>query len=261
MTVKDYFLDLWWQLGADQCNFGQFTLTTLEHKRYVPMDAVGIYKKSASASWIWYFKSSPELARTNRPLLYFTGTQVTEKKDYRSCCRLGSVPWLGHWPIVLKRRLLGLSHSCLFLNPYLITIYELHFRIMFCMFEWIVHVVICGSYLQVVGTVPPTATYGQQCHCGASWCCAGDPARCRDVLDAVRWTPSLHPWPAGHCQEAGTKQAGFYDCYRCSGDHVAYLNLLLSASRLAVCSHMALMHCTTASIEICESCLECKQYK
>jgi len=50
MTVKDYFLDLWWQLGADQCNFGQFTLTTLEHKRYVPMDAVGIYKKSACAS-------------------------------------------------------------------------------------------------------------------------------------------------------------------------------------------------------------------
>jgi len=30
MTVKDYMLDLWCQLGADQCNFGQFTLTTLE---------------------------------------------------------------------------------------------------------------------------------------------------------------------------------------------------------------------------------------
>jgi len=29
MTVKGYMLDLWCQLGADQCNFGQFTLTTL----------------------------------------------------------------------------------------------------------------------------------------------------------------------------------------------------------------------------------------
>ena len=42
MTVKDYMLDLWCQLGADQCNFGQFTLTTLEHTRYVPMDAAAI---------------------------------------------------------------------------------------------------------------------------------------------------------------------------------------------------------------------------
>jgi DNA mismatch repair protein MSH2 len=42
MTVKDYMLDLWCQLGADQCNFGQFTLTTLELTRYVCMDAAGI---------------------------------------------------------------------------------------------------------------------------------------------------------------------------------------------------------------------------
>ena len=116
------------------------------------------WTKSASASWIWYWTSSPELARTNRLLLYFTGTQVNGKKDYGSCCRLGSVRWLGHWPIVLMRRLLGLSHSCLLLNPYLITIYELHLRIMFCKFEWIAHVVIYGSYLQVAGTVSPTAT-------------------------------------------------------------------------------------------------------
>ena len=167
--------------------------------------------KSAFASWIWYCKSSPELARTNRPLLYFTGTQVTEK-DYRSCCRLGSVLWLGHWPIVLMRRLFGLSHSCLLLNPYLITIYESHFRIMFCMFEWIAHVVFLWfvsascwhsvSDSHLVTAVP----------CGTSWCHAGDTARCRDVLDTARWTSVPHPWPVGHCQEAGTKQAVLYDC-------------------------------------------------
>ena len=42
MTVKDYVLDLWCQLGADQCNFEQFTLTALERKLYVCMDAAGI---------------------------------------------------------------------------------------------------------------------------------------------------------------------------------------------------------------------------
>ena len=42
MTVKDYVLDLWCQLGADQCNFEQFTLTTLERKLYVRMDSAGI---------------------------------------------------------------------------------------------------------------------------------------------------------------------------------------------------------------------------
>jgi len=159
------------------------------------------------------------------------------------------------------RRLHGLNQSCLLLNPYLITIYESYFRIIFCKFEWIAHVVICGSYLQVADTVSLTATYGPQCHCGASCCCAGDPARCRGALDAVRWTSVPHPWPTGHCQEAGTKQVGLYNCYRCSGDHLAYLYLLLSASRLAVCSHMGLMHCTTSSIEMYGSCLECKQYK
>ena len=42
MTLKDYVLDLWCQLAADQCNFGQFTLTTLELTQYVRMDAAGI---------------------------------------------------------------------------------------------------------------------------------------------------------------------------------------------------------------------------
>ena len=42
MTVKNYMLDLWCKLGADQCNFGQFTLKTLELTRYVRMDAAGI---------------------------------------------------------------------------------------------------------------------------------------------------------------------------------------------------------------------------
>jgi hypothetical protein len=42
MTVKDYMLDLWCQLGADQCNFGQFTVTTLELTQYIHMDAAGI---------------------------------------------------------------------------------------------------------------------------------------------------------------------------------------------------------------------------
>jgi len=42
MTVKDYMLDLWCQLGADQSNFEQFTLTTLELTRYVRMDAAAI---------------------------------------------------------------------------------------------------------------------------------------------------------------------------------------------------------------------------
>ena len=84
--------------------------------------------------------------------------QVTQKKVYGSCCRLGSVPWWDHWPIIPMRRLLGLSHSCLLLNSYLIKIYESHFRIMFCMCERIAHVVICGSYLQVACTVSPTVT-------------------------------------------------------------------------------------------------------
>jgi len=57
------------------------------------------------------------------------------------------------------------------------------------------------------------------------------------------------------------KQAGLNDCYRCSGDHVSYLHVLLSVSILAVCSHTGQMHCTTSSIEICGRCLECKQYK
>jgi len=62
-------------------------------------------------------------------------------------------------------------------------------------------------------------------------------------------------------KKLGRKKAGLQDCYRCSRDHIAYLHLLLSASRLVVRSHMDLMHCTTSSIEICGSCLECKQYK
>ena len=159
------------------------------------------------------------------------------------------------------RRFLGLSLTGLLLNTYLTTIYESHFRIMFCSFEWIAGIVINGSYLQVAGTVSATTTQGLWCHCGASWCHAGDPARCRDALDAVRWTPRPHPWPAGHCQEAGMKQAVLFDFYRCSADHVSYLHILLSASRLAVSSHTGLMHCTTLSTEICGSCLECKQYK
>jgi len=133
MTVKDYMLDLWCQLGADQCNSGQFTLTTLELTR---MDAAGICAIS--------LLPPPGSGTANRHksllgqidmLLYFAGMQVTEKNDYGSCCRLDSVPWFGHWPIVLMRRLLGLSHSCLLPNPYLCTIYESHFRIMFCLFE------------------------------------------------------------------------------------------------------------------------------
>jgi len=43
MTVEDYMLDLWCQLGADHFNFGQFTLTTLELTRYVRMDAARIH--------------------------------------------------------------------------------------------------------------------------------------------------------------------------------------------------------------------------
>ena len=42
MSVKDYMLDLWCQLGADQSNFEQFSLTTLELTRYVRMDAAAI---------------------------------------------------------------------------------------------------------------------------------------------------------------------------------------------------------------------------
>jgi hypothetical protein len=49
MTVKDYMLDLWCQLGADQYNFGQFTQTTLELTRCVHIDAAGIRAQSASA--------------------------------------------------------------------------------------------------------------------------------------------------------------------------------------------------------------------
>jgi len=62
-------------------------------------------------------------------------------------------------------------------------------------------------------------------------------------------------------KKLGRKKAGLHDCYRCSSGHIAYLHLLLSASRLAVCSHMGRIHCATSSIEICGSCLECKQYK
>jgi len=43
MTVKDYMLDLWCQLGADHWNFGQFTLTTLQLTRYVRTDAADIH--------------------------------------------------------------------------------------------------------------------------------------------------------------------------------------------------------------------------
>jgi hypothetical protein len=35
-------LNLWCHLAADQCNCGQFTLTTLELTRYVRMDAAAI---------------------------------------------------------------------------------------------------------------------------------------------------------------------------------------------------------------------------
>jgi DNA mismatch repair protein MSH2 len=34
--------DLCCQLGADQSNYGQFTLTTLDHTRFVRMDAAAI---------------------------------------------------------------------------------------------------------------------------------------------------------------------------------------------------------------------------
>jgi hypothetical protein len=46
MTVKDYMLDLWCQVGADQCNFRQFTLTTLELTQYVDMNAAAICAQS-----------------------------------------------------------------------------------------------------------------------------------------------------------------------------------------------------------------------
>lgn len=42
VTVRGYMLVLWCQLGADQSNFGQFNLTTLELTRYVRMDAAAI---------------------------------------------------------------------------------------------------------------------------------------------------------------------------------------------------------------------------
>jgi len=60
-------------------------------------------------------------------------------------------------------------------------------------------------------------------------------------------------------KKLGRKKAGLHDCYRCSSGHIVYLHLLLSAPRLAICSHLGLMHCT--SIEICGGCLECKHYK
>ena len=49
------------------------------------------------------------------------------------------------------------------------------------------------------------------------------------------WDECLRPIPdlqAIANQEPGTRQAGLYDCYRCGGDHVAYLQLLLNVSRL-----------------------------
>lgn len=52
-------------------------------------------------------------------------------------------------------------------------------------------------------------------------------------------------------KKLGRKKAGLHDCYRCSRGHIAYLCLLLSASRLSVCSRMGPLHCTTSSIEIC----------
>jgi hypothetical protein len=40
-------------------------------------------------------------------------------------------------------------------------------------------------------------------------------------------------------KKLGRKKAGLHDCYRCSRGHIGYL--LLSVSRLAVCSHTGLI--------------------
>jgi hypothetical protein len=131
MTVKNYMLDLWCQLAADQCNFGQFTVTTLELTRYVHMDAEAIRAlivlpppKSGTANHHQSLLEQVDCWRTSQGYRY-RKRRITGN----------AVPWLGHWPIVPMRRLLGLAHNCFLLNPHIITICESHFRIMFCKFE------------------------------------------------------------------------------------------------------------------------------